>query len=94
MCQVLCGKLGFFYHECIESAFQGGSDGAERWQRGGEAWSQKAVVGSGKEERDAPAEVGDVISEAVGRAVDQAVKAKPAQLVGHGALGDRRRISA
>jgi hypothetical protein len=45
MCQVLSGKLGFGYHgvdfgsECIESAFQGRSDGAERWQRGGEAWS-------------------------------------------------------
>ena len=100
MCQVLSGKLGFSYHgvdfdgECVESAFQGRSDGAERWQRGGEARSQKATVGPGKEERDAPAEVGDDISEAVGRALDQAVKAKAAQLVGHGALSDRRRIAA
>jgi len=45
MCQVLSGKLGFGYHvvdfdsECVESASQGRSDGAERWQRGGEAWS-------------------------------------------------------
>src|SRR5215831_8238593 len=100
MCQVLSGKLSFSYHgvdfdgECVESAFQGRSDGAERWQRGGEARSQKATVGPGKEECDAPAEVGDDISEAVGRALDQATKAKAAQLVSHGALSDRRRIAA
>ena len=100
MCQVLRGELGLgdygidFGGERVEGAFQGSGGGAERWQRRGEAWSQKAVVGSGKEEGNAPAEIGDAISEAVGRALDKGVEAKPAQLVGHGALGDRCRIAA
>src|ERR1700739_1091405 len=100
MCQVLSGKLGLgdheidFFGEPVEGASQGSSNGAERWQCGGEAWSQKAVVCSGKEERDAPAEIGDAISEAVGCALNQAVEAKPAQLVGHSAGGDRRGIAA
>jgi len=100
MCQVLCGELGLgdhgidFFGEPVEGGSQGSSNGSERWQRGGEAWSQKAVVGSGKEERNAPAEIGDAISEAVGRALNQAVEAKPAQLVGHCAGGDRCGIAA
>ena len=76
MCQVLCSKLGLgdhgidFFGEPVEGASQGSSTGSERWQRGGEAWSHKAVVGSGKEERIAPAEIGDAISGAVGRALN------------------------
>jgi hypothetical protein len=50
----------------------------------------KAVVGSGKEQGNAPAEIGDAISEAVGRALDT----KPVQLVGYCALRDRRQIAA
>ena len=89
MCQVLCGQLGLgdhgidFFGEPVEGVSQGSSYGSERRQRGGEAWSQKAVVGSGKEERNAPAEIGDAISEAVGHTLNQAVEAKPAQFVGH-----------
>ena len=100
MCQVLRGELGLGDHcidlggERVEGAFQGSGSGVERWQRRSEAWSQKAVVGSSKEEGNAPAEIGDAISEAVGRALDQGVEAKPAQLVGDCALGDRRRIAA
>src|ERR1700758_759917 len=100
MCQVLCGELGLgdhgidFFGEPVEGGSQGSSNGSERWQRGGEAWSQKPIVGSGKEERNAPAEIGDAISEAVGRALNQAVEAKPAQLVGHCAGGDRCRVAA
>src|ERR1700758_3718132 len=80
MCQVLCGELGLgdhgidFFGEPVEGGSQGSSDGSERWQRGGEAWSQKAIVGSGKEERNAPAEIGE-ISEAIGCALNQAVEA-------------------
>src|SRR6201987_805008 len=100
MCQVLCDQLGLgdhgidFFGEPIEGVSQGSSNGSERRQRGGEAWSQKAVVGSGKEECKAPAEIGDAISEAVGHALNQAVEAKPAQLVGHCARGDRCRVAA
>src|SRR6201988_2481114 len=95
MCQVLRGESGLGDHsidflvEPVEGGSQRSSNGSERWQRGGEAWSQKAVVGSGKEERNAPAEIGDAISEAIGSALNQAVEAKPAQLVGHCAGGDR-----
>src|SRR6201993_2277528 len=100
MCQVLCGESGLgdhgidFFGEPVEGGSQGSGDGSERWQRGGEAWSQKAVIGSGKEERNAPAEIGDAVSEAVGRALNQAVEAKSAQLVGHCALGDCYGIAA
>src|SRR6201997_886408 len=100
MCQVLSGTLGLgdhgidFFGEAVEGASQGSSNGSERWQCGGKAWSQKAFVGSGKEERTAPAEIGDAISEAVGCAFNQAVEAKPAQLVGHCAGGDRCGIAA
>src|ERR1700745_3111114 len=100
MCQVLRGESGLgdhsidFFGEPVEGGTQGSSNGSECWQRGGEAWSQKAIVGSGKEERNAPAEIGDAISEAVGRALHQAVEAKPAQLVGHCAGGDRCGIAA
>ena len=81
MCQVLSGKLGLGYHgidffgEPVEGASDWSSNSSERWQRGGQARSQKAIVGSGKEERNAPAEIGDAISEAVGRALNQAVEA-------------------
>src|ERR1700756_153427 len=100
MCQVLRGESGLgdhsidFFGEPVEGGSQGSSNGSERWQRGGEAWSQKPIVGSGKEERNAPAEIGDAISEAIGRALNQAVEAKPAQLVGHCAGGDRCRVAA
>ena len=100
MCQVLCGELGLgdhgidFFGEPVEGGSQGSSNGSERWQRGGEAWPQKAIVDSGKEKRDAPAEIGDAISEAIGCALNQAVEAKPAQLVGHCAGGDRCGIAA
>jgi len=36
-----------FGGERVEGVSQGRSDGAERRQRGGEAWSQKATVDSG-----------------------------------------------
>src|SRR4029077_1625850 len=61
---------------------------------GGQTWAQEAIVGSGEEQGDAQAEVGDEIAEAVRHALDQAMQAKPTQLVGHRALGDRRRIVA
>src|ERR1700752_5033331 len=100
MCQVLSGKLGLGYHgidffgEPVEGASDWSSNSSERWQRGGQARSQKAIEGWGKEERTAPAEIGNAISEAVGRALNQAVEAKPAQLVGHCAGGDRCRVAA
>ena len=50
---------------------------------GGEARAQQAVVG--EEESDPPAEIGDVISVGVGSALDHAVQAQAAQLVGNGA---------
>src|SRR6201981_3215520 len=100
MCQVLCGESGLgdhgidFFGEPVEGGSQGSGDGSERWQRGGEAWSQKAVIGSGKEERNAPAEIAQSVEEGVWRAINQAVDAKSAQLVGHCALGDCYGIAA
>jgi hypothetical protein len=38
--------------------------------------------------------LGDAIAEAVRQALDQAVQAQAAQLVGDGALGDRFRVAA
>src|ERR1700746_991601 len=100
MCQVLCGESGLgdhgidFFGEPVEGGSQGSGDGSGGWRRGGGAWSQKGVIGWGKEKRNAPAEIGDAVSEAVGRALNQAVEAKSAQLVGHCALGDCYGIAA
>ena len=54
----------------------------------GDAWTQDAIVGSGEEQGDAAAEVGDLVAEATGDALDQAVETQSAQLVGDGALRD------
>src|SRR5260221_1676990 len=82
MCQVLWGKLGLFdccvdlRGEGVEGALKRDLDGAERWERGGEAGTQDAIVGSGEEQGDAEAEVGDLVAEAAGHALDQAVEAR------------------
>jgi hypothetical protein len=85
MYQVLWGKVGLFdccvdlRGEGVEGALKRGLDGAESWERGGEAGTQDAIVGSGEEQGDAEAEVGDLVAEATGHALDQAVEAQPAQ---------------
>src|SRR6201981_3058184 len=100
MCQVLRGESGLgdhsidFFGEPVEGGSQGSSNGSERWQRGGETWRKRPIVVWVKKEHTPPAEIGDAISEAVGRALNQAVEAKPAQLVGHCAGGDRCRVAA
>jgi hypothetical protein len=35
--------------ERVKGALKRGRDGAERWERGGEAEAQQAIVGSGEE---------------------------------------------
>jgi hypothetical protein len=62
-------------------AFRGEMPGED----GGEARAQQAIVGSAEEESDAPAEIGDVISVGVRSALDHAVEAQAAQLIGDGA---------
>ena len=80
MCQVLWGKLGLFdccvdlRGEGVEGALKRGLDGAVRWERGGEAGPQDAIVGSGEEQGDAETEVGDLVAEAVGHALNEAVE--------------------
>src|SRR5438552_1205474 len=56
--------------------------------------AQETVVSSCEEQGDAEAKVGNAITEASGRALDQAVQAQPAQLVGDCALGDRGWIAS
>ena len=76
MCQVLWGEVGLVDHgvdlcaEEIEGALERGGDGAQGRECGGQSGAQQAVVSSGEEQRDAQAEVGDAISEAIGYALD------------------------
>ena len=58
------------------------------WHDSGEAWAQDAIVCSGEEESGAPTEIGKAVSMAFGQAVDDAVQAQTAQLVGDGAAAD------
>ena len=74
--------------EVVEGAAERGAGGGVAWQNGGKARAEEAVVGSGEEESGAPAEIGDAISMAVGQALDHAVEAQPAKLVGDGAAAD------
>ena len=77
-----------------KGALEGSGDGPESGQRGGQAGAQEAIIGSREEQGEAEPEVGHPIAEAVGRAFDQVMQAKPAQLISHRALGDRRGIAA
>ena len=74
--------------EGVKSAVERAVGGGVAWQNGGEAGSQEAVVGSCKEESGAPSEIGDAISMAVSHALDHAVQAQAAKLVGYGAAAD------
>ena len=78
----------------VEGGLEGCIGGTEVGKRGGQSRTQQSVVGAGKEQRCAQAELGDAIAEAVRQALDQAVQAQAAQLVGDGTLGDRFRIAA
>ena len=87
MCQVFRGKVGLVDHcvdfggERIESAAEGSCDRSERGQSSSQAGTQETIVGSGKEQGHAQAEVGDLVAEGFGDALDQAMEAKSAQLV-------------
>lgn len=71
--------------ERIEGRAKRDDRGEMPGEHGGEARAQQTVVGSGEEESDPPAEIGDLISVGVGSALDHAVQAQAAQLVGNGA---------
>src|SRR6266852_4031293 len=100
MCQVSSGEFCLVdpsidvLVDFVEGWLERCIGGAEVWKRGGQSRTQQSVVGAGKEQRCAQAELGDAIAEAVRQALDQAVEAQASQLVGDGALGDRLRIAA
>src|SRR5882757_7275207 len=99
MCQVLRSQLGLFdcgvdlRAERVKGALERGRNSLERGERCGQTGAQQATVGSREEQGDAEAEVGDTIAEAIGQAFNEAVQAQSTQLVGDGALGDRRWIA-
>ena len=51
----------------------------------GETWAKKTIVGSGEEERGTESGFGDAVALGVGQALDYAVQAQAAELIGHGA---------
>ncbi len=53
-----------------------------------ETWAQQPVVDAGEEDRGTDACCCDLIPEALGFSLDNAVKAQAAKLIGHGPLGD------
>ena len=75
---MLCEALVDSSLEDVEGAAERAAVCGMTWQDGGEAWAQKAIVGSGEEEGCAPAEIGDAVSMAVGQALDHAVQAQAA----------------
>ena len=79
--------------ERVKGALKRRGNGAQCRKRGSKRRAEQAVVGSGEEQGNAQAEVGDVVTEAFGDALDEAVQAEPAQLIGDGALGDRGRVA-
>ena len=95
LCQVLSGELSLVdpYADLgidfVERALERGIEGAASRDCGGEAGAQEAVVEPREEQRGAKAKRGDAITKAVGQALDQAVQAQTAQLIGDGALRDR-----
>ena len=96
MCQVSSGEFGLLDRhidlgvDTIECPLEWAVGGAEGRKRGGKAWAQEAVVEAREEQGRPEAEFGDAIAEAVGQALDQAVQAQAAQLIGSCALGDGR----
>src|SRR5215471_9891195 len=77
-----CSETGV---ERVEGLFEACGDGVMAGQGCGEAWTEEMIVGSREEQSGAETAVGDLVSVAVWLAVDHAVQAQAAQLVGHGA---------
>jgi hypothetical protein len=50
---------------------------------------EQAIVGSSEEQGNAQDQVGDAVAVALGKALNEAVHARPVQLIGNGALGGR-----
>ena len=100
MCQVFRGKIGLVDHcvdlggERVEGVAERGCDRSEGGQSCSQAGTQETIVGSGKKQGDAQAEVGDLIAEALWDALYQAMEAKSAQLVSYCAQADCCRIAA
>jgi hypothetical protein len=95
MCQVSSSELGLVDPcvdlgiDVVEGALERGIDGAQTWKRGGDARAQETLVDAAEEQGHPEAEFGHAILEAGRQALDQAVQAQTAQLIGDGALGDR-----
>ena len=60
--------------EFVEGALERGIDGAQGWKSEGQSRAQDAIVGAREEQSHPQAELSDAIAEAVGDALDQAVK--------------------
>lgn len=80
--------------ERVEGVAKGSRDRSKCGRSGRHAGTQEAIVGSGKKQGDAQAKVGDLVAEAFGDALDQAMEAKSAQLVSYCAEADCCRIAA
>src|SRR5215510_6231576 len=75
--------------DLVECALERSIDGAQGGKCGGQSWTQEPVVGAGKEQGRAQAEACGAIARAFGQALDQAVQAQAAQLIGDRTLRDR-----
>src|SRR5713226_8567345 len=87
MCQVSSGEFCLvdpyvdLFVDFVEGGLEGCIGGAEVGKRGGQSRTQQSVVGAGKEQRCAQAELGDAIAEAVRQALDQAVQGTSASSI-------------
>src|SRR6516165_7637047 len=91
-CELLDGgsDLGI---EVVEASCEGGWCGAVAGQRGGQTGAQETIIGSGEKQSSAEAGFGDAVALGVGQALDHAVQAQAAELIGHGAGSEALRIA-
>ena len=85
---MLCETLLDLSVKAVEGATEGEDLGSVARQDGGQSGAQEAVIGSREEESRAPAEIGNAVSMAMRQALDHAVEAQAAELIGDGATAD------
>ena len=100
MCQVSCGQREFADRcgeagiDIVEGLLEASWGGAMARQGCSETWAKTTIIGSGEEERGAEAGFGDVVALGAWKALDHAVQAQAAELVGHGPLPEGFRMVA
>lgn len=98
MSQVLGGQFCLvrpsfdFQFESIEAASKSCIGSGKLAERAGDAGAKDAGIGAGEEPAGAHSEAGQAIAMATGDTLDDAVKAKAAELIGHPALGQLMRL--